>query len=117
MKQVNFPFVSNTRKPQAAPAFVMRSISSEVEAVNYDVNRFGLKHYYIASCMPVHEGTVSKWCKGKRIPDKRLERWCEVTGSTALKQFRQRQEDEAADAQTETPAQKATRLINMERAA
>lgn len=117
MKQVNFPFVGDTRKPQAATAFAMRSFSSEVEAVIYDADRYGLKHYYIASCMPVHEGTVSKWCKGKRIPDKRLERWCVVTGSTALKQFRQRAEDEAADAKIETPAQKATRLINMENAA
>jgi DNA-binding transcriptional regulator YdaS (Cro superfamily) len=121
MSQSNFPFVGGTKKPQAASAFAMRSITTEVQAINYDVQRSGLKQYYIAACMGVHETLVSKWCKGnKPFPsktDKRLERFCAITGSTALKQLRQRLADEKADALIETPAQFAKRLVAMERAA
>lgn len=116
MNQSNFAFLAVTKQPKAAPVMVMRQLSSEVEAINYDIQKSGLKQYYIAQCMGVHETLVSKWCKGKQLPAKRLTRFCEVTGSTALQQFRERAEQLAADAKTETPAQKATRLLHMEAA-
>jgi predicted XRE-type DNA-binding protein len=116
MNQANFAFLAVTRKPKAAPVMVMRQLLTEQDAINYDVLKSGLKQYYIADCMGVSESLVSKWCKGKPFPNNRLTRFCEVTGSTALQQFRERAEQALAESHTETPAQKATRLLHMEAA-
>ena len=118
MSQANFPFIGNTRTPQAATALIMRHIESEAEAVAYSIRKSGFKQYYIADCMNVSEGLVSFWAKGIRtITGKRLVRFCEITGSFALKQFRDRAAKEAAAFETETTAQKMDRLINLEQAA
>lgn len=118
MSQGNFPFIGSTKTPEAAPALIMRHIESEAEAVAYSIRKSGLKLCFIAECMNVSEGLVSFWITGVRtITDKRLTRFCEITGSFALKQFRQRAAKEAAVFDTETTAQKMQRLIAMEQAA
>lgn len=117
MSQSNFAFLAATKTPEAAPALIMRHIENESEAVIYSIRKSGLKQYYIAECMNVSEALVSLWLTGVRqITDKRLTRFCEITGSLALKQFRQRAAKEAAAYDTETAAQKMQRLIAMEAA-
>ena len=118
MSQVNFAFLAVTKGPQAAPDKVMQLIHTEANAVAYSVAHSKLKQYQIAEAMYVDESTVSLWVNGKRtIPDTRLARFCAVTGSLALAQYREMLAREARLTATETRQQLIARLIAMEVAA
>lgn len=118
MNQQAFAFLSVTKQPKAAPDKVMRLIETEADAVAFSVLHSGLKQKQVADGMFVDESTVSLWIHGKRrIPDTRLLRFCTVTNSLALSQFRDAQAREAMLTATETRQQMLARLIAMEAAA
>ena len=75
--------------PTPAPAKLLRQVESEAQALAVSIRAGGHKLEYVAVCIGVSRGYVSRLKSGKRpIPERLVMPLCGATGSLLLRQFR-----------------------------
>ena len=93
--QTSFPFFATCKPPMPASRQDVLRMDDEAQAVRVALgNR---KAYAVAEAMGISKTMLSLCCKGeRRIPDRLLDAFAYLTGTTLLTQYRQLQEDLAA---------------------
>lgn len=82
--------IEAVRSPQYADERTLRLCFSDADAIRGAVALSKLTYREIAARMGVSKSLVNAWAKGERaIPQKRVQAFCNATGSLLLKQYQE----------------------------